>query len=90
MCKCITAVWKYIWQLDSYDISNNGDSCDISNNGDSYDISNNGDSCDSSDSRQEQTCLQDFTTVCISNRHYLGFGGPWVWALTALFYQKGV
>ena len=38
------------------------DSCDISGNR------------DSSGSRQEQTCLQDFATVCISNRQYLGFG----------------
>ena len=45
------------------------DSCDIC---DSSDSSVGG---DSSNSRQEQTCLQDFTTVCISNRHSLGFVG---------------
>ena len=37
---------------------------------DSCDISDNSDSNNSSDSRQEQTCFQDFVIVCISNRHY--------------------
>ena len=45
---------------------------------DSCDISDNSERSDSSDSRQEQTCLQDFTTVCISTRRYIGFSGPWV------------
>ena len=40
------------------------DRCDISGNR------------DSSGSRQEQIYLQDFATVCISNRQYLGFGRP--------------
>ena len=34
------------------------------------------------DSTQEQTCLQYFVTVCISNAHYLGLGGPWVSAVS--------
>ena len=51
------------------------DSCDISGNR------------DSSGSRQEQTCLQDFATVFISNRHYLGFGGLCVCAVSALVYM---
>ena len=41
-------------------------------------------SSDSSDSRQEQTCLLDFATVCISNRRYLVLGGPWVCGVPAL------
>ena len=48
----------------------------------SFDISDNS---DSSDSRQEQTCLQQFATVWISNRQYLGLGGPGVCAVSALF-----
>ena len=39
------------------------DSCDIIDNS------------DTSNSRQEQTILQDSATVLISNRYYLGFGG---------------
>ena len=50
------------------------DSCDIS------------DSSDSSDGRQEQTCLQDFATVCINNSKNLGFVGPWVCAVLFLFF----
>ena len=47
--------------------------CSIENS----DISNSdSESCDSSDSRQEQICLQDFATICISSRLYLGFCGP--------------
>ena len=68
---CSRAVLKYIWHLDSYDISDNRDSSESSN---------------SSDSREEQTCLQDFATVCISKRHYLVFGGPSVCAVSALVY----
>ena len=54
------------------------DNCYISDNSDSIDSS------DNSDSKQEQTCLQDFASVCISNRHNLGFGGPWVCVVLAL------
>ena len=36
----------------------------------------NSDRNNSSDGRKEQTYLQDIETVCISNSHYLGFGGP--------------
>ena len=57
------------------------DNCYISDNSYSSDII---DSSDSSDSKQEQTCLQDFASVCISDRHNLGFGGPWVCAVSAL------
>ena len=28
--------------------------------------------------------MQDFSIVCIGNRHYLGFGGPWVCAVSAI------
>ena len=38
----------------------------------------------SSDSIHEQTCCQDIATVCISNSQYLGFGGPWLSAVSAL------
>ena len=36
------------------------------------DNSDSNDSSDRSDIIQEQTCLQDFAIVCISNMHYLG------------------
>ena len=49
--------------------------CDIRHI-DTYDISDNSDSSESSDGRQKQTCMQDFATVCIRKRQYLGFGGP--------------
>ena len=55
---------KYIRQLDSCGVSYNSDRSETN------------DSNDSIDSKQEQTCLQDFGTVCISKRRYLGFGGP--------------
>ena len=45
-------------------------SCDISKNS------------DSSDSRQEQTWLQDFATVHIGIRHCLGLSGHWPWHLS--------
>ena len=42
------------------------------------------DSSDNIDSRQEQTCLPDFAAVYISNKDYLGFGGPWVCVVLAV------
>ena len=47
------------------------------------DISDNYDSSGSSNSAQKQTYMQDFATVCIS-RQYFGFGGPQVYAVSAL------
>ena len=44
----------------------------------------------SSDIRQEQTCCQDIATVCISNSQYLGFGGPWVSAVSALVFSGNI
>ena len=44
------------------------DSCDIRNNSDISDSSN------SSDSRQEETFLKEFATVCIHNICFLVFG----------------
>ena len=67
-----SVVCKYIWHLYSFDIS------------DSSDRSDSRDSSDSSDSRQELTCLQDFWTVCIRNRHYLWLWGTLVCAVSAL------
>ena len=49
-------------------------------------ISDGSGSSDMSDRRQEQTCLQDFSTVCFSNRHYVEFGGPWACAVSALVF----
>ena len=37
VCNCIRAVWKHIWPLDSFDISDNSDSRDISDISDSSD-----------------------------------------------------
>ena len=51
---------------------------------DSFDISANSDSSGSSDSRKEQTSLQYFANICISNGNGLGFSGPWVCAVSAL------
>ena len=42
------------------------------------------DSSESSASRQKQTSLQDFATVCISNGHTLGLVRPLVCAVLAL------
>ena len=42
----------------------------------SCDIIDKSDSSEGSDSRQDQTCLQDIATVCISSRHYSEFNGP--------------
>ena len=49
---CIKELWKYIYYLDSCDISDNSDSSDSS---DSCDIIDNS---DSSDGRQTKTLLQ--------------------------------
>ena len=56
------------------------DSCDISDSSENNDSSDNGDSSDNSDRRQEQTCLQYFSTVCISNMH-VGHGSVPCWPL---------
>ena len=50
-------------------------SCDISDN------------TDSGDSGQEQTCLQEFATIVISNGHYLGLGGHCTGSFMRLFVQ---
>ena len=63
---CCQAVCKYIRHLYS---------CDIS------DISDNSDRSDSSNNKQDKTYLQDFASVCISNRKYLEIVGPWVCAV---------
>ena len=39
----------------------------------------NSENSDSNYIRQEQRSLQDCATVCIINRHYLGFGWPFLY-----------
>ena len=55
------------------------DSCDISDNSDRSDSS------DKSDSRQGQTCLLDFGTLCNSSSYYLGLGGQGIFFLKINF-----
>ena len=69
---------------DSSDSSYCSDSSESSECSDSSDSSFCSDSSDSIDSRHEQTCLQYFGIFCISKMNYLGFGGPWVSAVSAI------
>ena len=71
---------------DCSDSSDNNDRSDSSDNNDRSDSSDNNGRGNSSDSRQEQICLQDFEIVFIGKRHYWGFDGPQVCAISALVY----